>query len=254
MREIGLVLSGGGARGAAHIGVIQALEEFGIKPTRISGTSAGAIVGALYAAGVSSQEMFKIVSQVTIFNSVRPSLAPGGLLSMDGFREMLKKYLPADFNQLKLPLTVAAVELKLGQITYFDSGELIPAIVSSCSIPGVFSPMIHRGAPYVDGGILDNLPAQPLHRKCDVLIASHCNRVTPWFDVTNMKLVIERSLLMAIGANTRHSKELCDLVIEPHGLDKYSAFDIGKAKEIFDLGYKFTRENLKPAQLQKILD
>ena len=254
MKDIGLVLSGGGARGAAHIGVVQALEELGVKATRISGTSAGSIVGALYAAGYSPQDMLKIVSQVTIFNSVRPSLAPGGLLTMDGFQELLRKYLPADFSELKRPLTVAAVELKLGQVTYFDSGELIPAIVASCSIPGVFSPMIHRGAPYVDGGILDNLPAYPLHRKCDVLIGSHCNRVTPWFDVTNMKVVIERSLLMAVGANTLQSKEMCDVVIEPSGLDKYSAFDIGKAKEIFDLGYKFTRENLKPAQLQKILD
>lgn len=254
MKDIGLVLSGGGARGAAHIGVIQALEEFGIHATRISGTSAGSIVGALYAAGLSPQEMLKVVSQVTIFNAVRPSLAPGGLLRMDGLRELLKPYLPDDFSKLKKPLTIAAVELKLGQVTYFDSGELIPAIMASCTIPGVFSPTVHHGALYVDGGILDNLPAEPLHKRCDVLIGSHCNRVTPWFDVTNMKVVIERSLLMAVGANTRHSKTLCDVVIEPHGLDKYSAFDIGKAKEIFDLGYQFTRENLKQEQLRKILD
>lgn len=254
MKDIGLVLSGGGARGTAHIGVIQALEEFGVHPTRISGTSAGSIVGALYAAGLSPSEMLKVVSQVSIFSAVRPTLAPGGLLRMDGLRELLKKHLPDTFDKLKKPLTVAAVELKIGQVTYFDSGELIPAILASCSIPGVFSPMVHRGAPYVDGGILDNLPATPLHRTCDILIGSHCNRVTPWFDATNMKVVIERSLLMAIGANTLHSKHLCDLVIEPHGLDKYSAFDIGKAKEIFDLGYKFTKENLKPPQLKKILD
>ena len=68
-----------------------------------------------------------------------------------------------------------------------------------------------------------------------------------------MKVVIERSLLMAIGANTQQSKELCDVVIEPHGLDKFSAFDIGKAKEIFDLGYKFTKENLKRSHLETIL-
>lgn len=101
--------------------------------------------------------------------------------------------------------------------------------------------------------MLDNLPAAAIHGHCDVLIGSHCNKVTPWFDVTNMKVVIERSLLMAIGANTLHSKNLCDIVIEPSGLDKFSAFDIGKAKEIFDLGYKFTKENLKRSQIEKIL-
>lgn len=253
MKRIGLVLSGGGARGVAHIGVIQALEEFGIIPTDISGTSAGSIVGSLYAAGHSPKEMFKVVSQVSLFNAVRPTLAPGGLLRMDGLRMLLKTHLPEEFSGLKKPMTVATVELKLGEVCYFDSGDLIGAIMSSCSIPGVFSPMPYRGALYVDGGVLDNLPARPLREKCDRVIGSHCNRVTPLFDVTNMKVVIERSLLMAIGANTYSSKQLCDLVIEPHGLDKFSAFDIGKAKEIFDLGYKFTRENLKKAQLDKIL-
>jgi len=253
MKDIGLVLSGGGARGIAHIGVIQALEEFGIQVTRLSGTSAGSIVGALYANDFPPQEIFKIVTQVSIVNSVRPTLAPGGLLRMDGLRQLLSLHLPGDFSELKKPLTIAAVELKLGQVNYFDSGELVPAIMASCSIPGVFSPMPYKGALYVDGGVLDNLPAAAIHGHCDVLIGSHCNKVTPWFDVTNMKVVIERSLLMAIGANTLHSKNLCDIVIEPSGLDKFSAFDIGKAKEIFDLGYKFTKENLKRSQIEKIL-
>ncbi len=253
MKDIGLVLSGGGARGVAHIGVIQALEEFGIFATRLSGTSAGSIVGALYANGIPPTEMLRIVTQVSIFNSLRPSLAPGGLLRMDGLRQLLKTHLPDDFSKLKKPMTIAAVELKLGQVNYFDTGELVPAILSSCSIPGVFSPMPYKGALYVDGGVLDNLPAAAIHKQCDVLIGSHCNKVTPLFDVTNMKVVIERSLLMAIGANTLHSKNLCDIVIEPAGLDKFSAFDIGKAKEIFDLGYKFTKENLKRSQIEKIL-
>ncbi len=253
MKDIGLVLSGGGARGAAHIGVIQALEEFGIKATRISGTSAGSIVGALYAQGYSPKEMLEITSQVTVYNSVRPSLAPGGLLRMDGLRQLLKNRLPDDFSKLKIPLTIAATEIRRGELMYFDSGELIPAILSSCCIPGVFSPIPFNGDLYVDGGLLDNLPAKALHGKCDFLIGSHCNKVSPSFDVTNMKLVIERSLLMAIGANTLQSKNLCDLVIEPSGLDKFSSYDIGKAKEIFDLGYKFTKENFKQTHFEKIL-
>ena len=253
MKDIGLVLSGGGARGVAHIGVIQALEEYGVKVTRISGTSAGSIVGSLYAMGLPPAELLKIISQVSIFNALRPTLAPGGLLRMDGFRELLQKFLPDDFSKLKKPMTIAATELKLGDIVYFDSGELVPAVLASCSIPGVFSPLPYKGALYVDGGILDNLPAKPLYKKCDYLIGSHCNKVSLSFDVTNMRLVIERSLLLAIGANTTHSKNMCDMVIEPPGLDKFSAFDIGKAKEIFDLGYKFTKENFKQTNFDKIL-
>ncbi|MBL7865117.1 MAG: patatin-like phospholipase family protein [Cyclobacteriaceae bacterium] len=251
--NVGLVLSGGGARGVAHIGVIQALEEFGIKATMISGTSAGSIVGSLYSHGHSPKDMLSIVSQATIFSSVRPSLVSGGLLRMDGLGQLLKKHLPDDFSKLKRPMTIAATDLKKGEMTYFNSGELVPAILSSCCVPGVFSPISFKGSLFVDGGVMDNLPVRPLHGKCDFIIGSHCNGVSPTFDVTNFLVVVERSLLMAIGANTLHSKNLCDAVIEPAGLDKFSGFDIGKAKEIFDLGYRYTKENLGKLNFDKIL-
>ena len=253
MKEIGLVLSGGGARGVAHIGIIQALEEMGLQFTRVSGTSAGSIVGALYANGYSPKDLFEIVKQVSIFNSVRPSWTWSGLLKMDGFHEMLKKHLPADFSQLKKPLTLAATEIQKGSVKYFDEGELIPAILASCSIPAVFSPFLYNGSMYVDGGLLDNLPVRPIRHQCEFIIGSHCNSVSPSFDATNLKVVIERSLLIAIGANTQVSKNMCDVVVEPPGLDKFSAFDIGKAKEIFDLGYKFTKENFKKSSFEKML-
>ena len=253
MKEIGLVLSGGGARGVAHIGIIQALEEMGLQFTRVSGTSAGSIVGALYANGYSPKDLFEIVKQVSIFNSVRPSWTWSGLLKMDGFQEMLKKHLPGDFSQLKKPLTLAATEIQKGSVKYFDEGELIPAILASCSIPAVFSPFLYNGSMYVDGGLLDNLPVRPIRHQCEFIIGSHCNSVSPSFDATNLKVVIERSLLIAIGANTQVSKNMCDVVVEPPGLDKFSAFDIGKAKEIFDLGYKFTKENFKKSSFEKML-
>lgn len=253
MKQIGLVLSGGGARGAAHIGVIKALEELGIQFTHVSGTSAGSIVGALYAHGHSPKAILEIVNRVTIYNSVRPAWAWAGLLRMDGLRELLLKHLPKDFSELKRPLVVAATEITKGEVTYFDKGELVPAILASCSIPAIFSPMQLNGALYVDGGLLDNLPAKPLRNQCDFVVGSHCNLVSQSFDPSNLKVVIERSLLIALGANTSVSKNMCDVVIEPPGLDKFSSFDIGKAKEIFDLGYKFTKENFGKTNFAKIL-
>lgn len=254
MKEIGLVLSGGGARGAAHIGVIQALEELGLHFSRVSGTSAGAMVGALYANGYSPEEQFEIVRQVTIFSSVRPAWTWAGLLKMDGFQELLHKYLPEnDFSKLKKPLTIAASEIRKGEIKYFTQGELVPAILASCCIPAIFNPLEFDGSMYVDGGLLDNLPVTPIRTQCEFIIGSHCNLVSPTFDATNFKVVIERSILMAIGANTSISKNLCDVVVEPPGLDKYSAFDIGKAKEILDIGYKFTKENFKKSNFEKML-
>lgn len=238
----------------AHIGVIQALEEAGLHFSHISGTSAGAIVGALYAHGYTPKEIFGIVQQVSIFKTVRPAWAWTGLLKMDGMQELLLRYLPEnDFSQLKMPLTVAATEIRKGVIKYFSEGELIPAILASCSIPAVFSPIVFKESMYVDGGLLDNLPARPIRDACDFIIASNCNHVSQTFDPTNLKVMIERSLLVAINANTDISKQLCDIVVEPPGLDKYSSFDIGKAKEIFDIGYKFTKENFKNSQFEKMV-
>lgn len=255
MKDIGLVLSGGGARGIAHIGVIKALEDMGLQFSRISGTSAGAIVGALYGHGYTPNEIFDIIRQVSFLKSVRPAWAWTGLLKMDGIHDFLKKYLPYnEFEQLRKPLTVTATDIRTGEIKRFSEGLLIPAIMASCSIPAVFDPYPINGSLYVDGGLLDNLPVKPIRDKCDFVVGSHCNIVSSSFDATNVRMVIERSLLMAIGANTLVSKHLCDVVVEPTGLDKYSAFDLGKAQEIFDIGYKFTVANFNKSHFAKMLE
>ncbi len=254
MKKIGLVLSGGGARGATHLGVIQALEEFGLKFSCVSGTSAGSIVGALYAHGYPPKEIYKIIQQVSIFNSVRPAWTWAGFLKMDRLQDLLLKYLPENsFASLQLPMTVAATEIRKGEIEYFSQGELIPPILASCSIPAVFNPYQFKGSLYVDGGLLDNLPVKPIRTQCDFVVGSHCNQVSQFFDASNVKVVIERSLLMAIGANTLVSKQQCDVVIDPPGLDKFSAFDFGKMREIFDIGYGFTKANFSGNTFEKML-
>lgn len=250
--KIGLVLSGGGARGVAHIGVIKALEEMGVNISMVSGTSAGSIVGALYANGLKADAIFEIIKNLSIFKSVRPAWTWSGLLTMDGLKELLLKHIPENkFEALKLPLTVAATEIKKGKIEYFSDGELIPAVVSSCSIPAVFNPVQYRGGLYVDGGLFDNMPVRPIRDKCDFIIGSHCNHISHDFDVKSLKTVIERSLLLAIYANTQASRNLCDVVIEPPHMDRYSSFEIAKAQEIFEAGYHFTIKNFLPHHFQK---
>jgi NTE family protein len=251
MMKIGLVLSGGGARGFAHLGAIKALEEMGIQIAEVSGTSAGAISGAFYCYGYPPDEIFKIISAAGFLKSVRPAWSWAGLLSMDGFKEVLYKYLPDNsFETLKIPLTVAATEIRLGKVVYFNSGALVPRIVASSSIPALFDPMILDGHVYVDGGIMDNLPVRPLVGKCDFIIGSHCNPVEQRFDIKNVKEVTERSLLISINVNSSHSKTHCNVVIEPTHLGKFSTFDLGKAKEIFDIGYAHTKEMYNTIELK----
>lgn len=248
----GLVLSGGGARGIAHIGVLKALDEMEIKFHQISGTSAGSIVGALYAYGYKPDHIFELIKSLSIFKSVRPAFAWTGLFTMNGLKELLLKNIPENnFSTLKVPLTIAATDIRKGQVHYFSDGELIPAIVSSCSIPAVFNPVNLNGNLYVDGGLLDNLPVKPIRNNCDFIVGSHCNHISPDFDVTNIKLVVERSLLIAIHANTEVSRGLCDVFIEPPRMDRFSSLDLNKAQEIFDYSYRFAKENFSPASFQK---
>src|SRR3954463_6594965 len=110
---IGLALSGGGARGVAHIGVIKALEEMGVTISCMSGTSAGSIVGSMYATGYSPAQILQIIQQVSIFKSMRPAWTWAGLLKMDGMKDLLLKQMPLNsFEKLNIPMTVAATEIR----------------------------------------------------------------------------------------------------------------------------------------------
>jgi NTE family protein len=239
--KVGLVFSGGGARGFAHLGVLKALNELKIPIHELAGTSAGAIAGAFHGHGYAPEETFGIISKTGFLKSVRPAWTWTGLLSLDGLRDVLFKYLPEnDFSALKIPLVIAATEIRLGKIVYFNSGELVPAIIASSTIPTLFSPYNKSGQLFVDGGLMDNFPVRPLVGKCDVIIGSHCNPVAENFDARNVKEVTERSLNLAINASTQHSKTHCSIVIEPPGLGKYSTFDLGKATEIYEYGYRHT--------------
>jgi NTE family protein len=250
--KIGLVLSGGGARGVAHAGVIQALEEFGLRFNVIAGTSAGSIIGSLYAYGYRPQEIIQLISSTSFLRSIRPAWKMTGLFSMEILHGALVKYMPENnFNALKIPVTIAATDIRKGKAVYFTEGELFPAIMSSCCVPAVFNPVDFNGSLYVDGGITDNLPAASIRNKCDLLIGSHCNHISPDFDVKNFRTVIERSLLMAINGNTIISKGLCNVLIEPPGVGKVSGFDVSKAKDLYEIGYRFTIENFKPEDFIK---
>lgn len=247
--KTGLVLSGGGARGICHIGVIKALEEFGVKPDYISGTSAGSIVGSLYAYGYKPDEILEMIASASFSKSLKLAWTWTGLLKLDGLRDLFLKFIPENsFESLKIPVVVAATEIRKGRIEYFSKGELIPAILASCCVPAVFNPMEVNGGLYVDGGILDNLPVKAIHDKCDFIIASHCNFIRSEVDLKNFRTVIERSLLMAISGNTTVSKTLCNILIEPPDVGVYSGFDVSKAKEIFNIGYKYAKENFTADQ------
>lgn len=240
--KIGLVLSGGGARGIAHLGVIKALLEQGIQVDCLSGTSAGAIAGALFAAGYSPDESLKIIESSSFVKHLRPAWTRMGLLRIDTAIDLYRKYIPNDsFEALSIPLHVAAVDLNEGKLIYFDSGELIRPVLASCCLPGIFEPLLMNKKQYIDGGALNNMPVEPLLDQVDFLIGSHCNPFPANKPIRTARGVIERSIVLAVQSKTRERLEQCSLVIEPPALVSFGVSDTRHAREIFQAGYRHAR-------------
>lgn len=239
--KIGIVLSGGGARGIAHLGVLKALEECGIKPSVISGTSAGAIAGAFYAAGYSLNEIKKIVEQNEVFNFSNILIKKQGLFAMKGFEKMYQTYFPNNsFDDLKIPLHVAATDILKGETVYFSSGNLSQALMASSCIPIVFQPVNFNNTYYVDGGVLNNFPVEPLLNQCEIIIGSHVNSIRKEVNEIHMKDIVDRSFHLALSSSVKDKAATCQLFIEPPNMSKFSIFDIKKSDEIFEYGYNHT--------------
>ena len=188
--RIGLALGGGGAKGLAHIPILEALDELGIRPHVIAGSSIGAIIGALYAAGLSgrniraqveqffvdektaSDNIFALPKSVRWLDFIDPALAGGGILDSDDFIEFLGEVLPTKrFRKLQIPLKVVTAELLTGREVVIDSGDLLPALQASMAVPGVFPPVELDGRKLVDGGVANPLPYDLVRSGSDIVIA-----------------------------------------------------------------------------------
>lgn len=152
-----LVLSGGGARGLAHIGALEVFLDRGIAFDLVVGTSMGAIVGALFASGKTPQEILELARKTPWLALL--GLSPReGIFSRRKLSSFLAEHLPSRFEDLPLPLVVTSVDLKRGRPLYLQEGELISAVLASAAYPGLLAPVEREGVLLVDGGVLDNLP------------------------------------------------------------------------------------------------
>ncbi len=251
----GIALSGGGARGFAHVGVLKALNEEGIFPDVVSGTSAGAIVGALYSDGYKPDEMMTILSSRHWFSYIRPSVSKTGLLSISGIEKILEENLRAKtFEELKIKLFVTATDFNNGQTVYFSQGEVLTKVIASASIPVIFKPVIIDGITYVDGGVLDNLPVYPLENKCRVIIGSYVNPTGYEKNFNNLIKMAERTLLVNLSREVLNKVSKFDLFIAPPELKNYPVLDPEKSEEAFKIGYESTKELLAREEIRnKIL-
>lgn len=245
---LGIAFSGGGARGIAHIGVLKALEEHDIYPDIVSGTSAGAIIATLYAAGFDSEKIASVIQSAKLYKAFLPDLTSGGVISLTYLKTHLGKYIETnDFKSLERPLYVAITNLNSGKVELRSEGELFQTVQASCSIPLVFSPVTMDGSIYVDGGVMMNLPAEAIRSRCKTLLAVDVMPVESVKDskIGSMITVAQRIFDLSVYANTRASMQECDLVIQPKNLDNYSIFQFNKIAEIMDLGYQAALERME---------
>jgi len=240
--RLGLALSGGGARGIAHLGVLKALDELDIKISVIAGVSSGAIAGVFYAAGYKPDEILKLIKELSIFKIVRPTFGKIGLLHLEEVEKLYKQHLGdnATFEDLKLPVIISATEMNEGVTAYFSTGELIKPLMASSAVPILYQPVLFEGKMLNDGGLLNNLPVDSLHNNCDVKIGVHVNPINHQANVTSFRGMLERTVMLAINNNVKMRVHLCDLLLEPQELRFYRLVNFRKADEIFDIGYRYT--------------
>lgn len=176
-KKLGLALGAGGARGVAHIGFLQALEEEGIKADCVTGCSMGSIVGALYCAGVPLATVKEKVLGLTLKSITSLNISPiraSGLFRMTKVRKLLCDYMgDRDFQDLEIPFACVATDLVDGKTVLLDKGNVLDSVLASSSMPGAFSPVPKGDMLLVDGGILERVPTKPLKSKmgADVVVA-----------------------------------------------------------------------------------
>ena len=198
MTKIGLVLSSGGFKGLAHIGVLKALEENNIKISAIAGCSMGAIIGAYYAAGKTPEEIEEFSVKQTFRSVLNFSISKLGLDKLTKMKELIEEFTGVTkFRQLKIPLYINATNITQKKEVVFHHGELFRAIRASIAIPGIFAPLKIRNDYYVDGGVLNNLPVSILPKKIKkyIIVDAIAYEKQGRKEILTIKGVMEQSIL-----------------------------------------------------------
>lgn len=249
--KTGLVLSGGGTRGFAHLGVIAALFDKGIKPDVIAGTSAGAIAGAFIAAGKNPHEILEIFKKGRFYNYTKLQIPRDGLMKLDGLKELFYRKIPAkNLEELDIPFFVAISNLNQGTIEYRNTGPLGETVLASSSIPILFAPVKIGGTRYVDGGVLDNIPIEPIKHDCEQIIVSNISPINPTEKIRNLIEIVTRTFYMSINANMKEVRKYTSIYIEPEGIDTYEILSRTHADELYELGYNSTMNVLNQSHLR----
>ncbi len=237
--KIGLALSGGGAKGFAHLGVFKLLEESGLKPEIISGTSAGSLMGVLFADGYSAEEIKNMFIGREFSEFAQLQIPKSGLFNYDRFQDFLRRHLRTKrIEDLPIPTVIVATDLDRGCSHEFRSGPIVEAVTASCCMPIVFSPILIDGVHYVDGGLFRNFPVSTIRDECEYVIGVNVSPLIPQRYKQTLLHIAQRTYHYVFKANAIEDRELCDILIEAKEVGLYKTFDLENINLISEIGYE----------------
>ncbi len=240
--KITLSLSGGGLRGAAHVGAIKFLEEQGVEVTAVSGSSAGAIVGLFLAAGLKSADMLAFLTSLEKKELFVWANGDVGLFKMEKLEKKLEELLRIDsYENLKIPLHTCVTNIDTGESHYISKGNPIAYTVASSTITPLFRAKKIGENSYIDGGFSDNLPVKPLKQYIEKSLAININPLRGE-SLDSFKSLMIRSILIMIRSNSVPSKKLADAFFEVKGVANMHLFDFSEIEMAYEAGYNELKE------------
>jgi len=242
---LGLALGGGAVLGAAHIGVLQALDEAGVRITHLSGTSMGALVGSLSASGLSGKEIESLAEELRWPDLTGLSLSRLGLLSVDRMMAFLRRYLgDSRMEETRIPLALVAADISTGEKVVLTRGDLASAATASACIPGLFVPVEREGRLLVDGGLLENLPTSPLREwGVDRIVAVDVHMGRTFHRPRNLPELLSNALDIALANVAKERAREADVTITPD-TSSWSRSEMQDIPALVREGYRAARAAL----------
>jgi NTE family protein len=237
--EVVLALSGGGARGAYHLGVLHCLDEQNIEVKAICATSIGSIIAASYASGVSPKQQLELLKSKEIKKLFRFRWFNKSLFTIDMQAPILKKLVPVSkIEQLRIPLYITASDMQSGATKTFSSGEIHPICKASSALTPIFEPVSIDGSIYIDGGFKNHIPIEPLLEYNLPIIAVNLHPFVNNATVSGFYSYLKRAIVMGMGTNVSYAQEKSRYFIESSKLTDYSILSLKNFDKLFELGYQ----------------
>lgn len=248
-KKIGLALGGGAVLGAAHIGVLQALHEQEIEINAISGTSIGALIGALYAFGKSPDEIEEIALGVNWKKLSSFSLSRFGVLSNEKIGDIISEYFgDVSFCDAQISLNMVATDITTGEKVILGEGSVKEAVMASCCLPGLFIPVEIDGRLLVDGGLVENVPCRTLQEHdIDYTIAVDLNAKHSFKKPEGIVGVLLNTFDFIFNASTSLQLKSAECIIRPD-LSRFNAINTSQIEALIEAGYEQTLQQLQEGE------